>query len=125
LHPNYINSPNNSNSQTIIKNNVIVGQPIRPRSNINPNISNQIIYGRPPQNIIPQNVVYQQQMPIRQAPLNRYPPQQVYGNSVGYAPIYHPMYNVQPVPIVRKHPQQMPNYNFDYEEANFLCDAKI
>jgi hypothetical protein len=32
---------------------------------------------------------------------------------------------VQPVPIVRRHPQYDLNPNFDYESANLLCEAKI
>lgn len=29
------------------------------------------------------------------------------------------------MPIMRRHPQSDLNMNFDYETANFLCEAKI
>jgi hypothetical protein len=45
-------------------------------------------------------------------------PQAVYPMGSQY---FHPQYLVQPVPVVRKHPQYDLNPNFDYESANLLC----
>jgi hypothetical protein len=40
----------------------------------------------------------------------------------GFAP---PSYLVQPMQVLRRHPQENLALNFDYESANFLCETKI
>jgi len=97
--PQYVNT---SQIRGSLVNPPIVGQlPTSPLPQYQP-INTRIIQANGPQQMI-------------------YPPQYGY-----YQPnVVAPSYIVQPMPIMRRHPQSDLNMNFDYETANFLCEAKI
>ena len=58
-------------------------------------------------------------------PLNNYPIYLKSAQSQYVPPHAPPSYLVRAEPIIRRHPQYDLNMNFDYEEANFLCESKI
>lgn len=78
-------------------------------------------YPPPPQQLPSYPQQYYQQIPF-QAPLQGLPPTQAYNRS--FIPMA-PGYIIQPVPVIRRHPQADLNMNFDYESANFLCEQKL
>lgn len=113
----------NNNSQTLLLPQGNINTVYKPnlQSSQHPPTFSKVSFSHPayPQNIqntsrlvdptalyrpLPQSVIYSQHP--------YYPPQ----NST-----LPPQYLMQPVPVIRRHPQYDLNPNFDYESANLLC----